>query len=235
MLADGEAGEVTPQAAKMLETIDRSSVRLRNLIEDLLTLSKLETGATATVLRPISLAQAITEAAEAVQPSADGGGLHLSITAPPPGLLIDADAAQIDRVLLNLLSNAVKYTPPGGAVHLAAATDGPDAVITITDTGIGIPERDQKELFTRFYRASNATARRIPGTGLGLAIVATIIANHHGAIDLTSTEGTGTTVTVRLPLPQPGEEAAHAPDQRPRSNPILGPRLAAWRPSEVPH
>ncbi|HEV2370711.1 MAG TPA: ATP-binding protein, partial [Streptosporangiaceae bacterium] len=200
MLADGEAGEITPQQTKMLETIDRSSVRLRNLIEDLLTLSKLETGATATVLRPVPLAQVLTEAAEAIAPSADAGDLTLATSLPLGQVVVEADTAQLDRVLSNLLSNAVKYTPPGGRVHLAATTAAHQAVVTVTDTGIGIPERDQKELFTRFYRASNATSRRIPGTGLGLAIVATIIANHHGAINLASTEGTGTTVTIHLPL-----------------------------------
>lgn len=86
---------------------------------------------------------------------------------------------------------------------MTAAGDDGSAVIRVRDTGIGIPEHDQKELFTRFYRASNAIARRIPGTGLGLTIVATILASHGGELSLESAEDEGTTVTVRLPLLAP--------------------------------
>ena len=85
-----------------------------------------------------------------------------------------------------------------------AAAEETVALLTVADSGIGIPERDQKELFTRFFRASNAVERAIPGTGLGLAIVRTILDNHGGELTVTSTEGTGTTVTARLPLLPPG-------------------------------
>jgi len=227
MLRDGEAGTVTPEQAKMMETIDRSSVRLRNLIEDLLTLSRLETGATRTVRRPISLTQAITEAAEAIQPSASAAGLTLTVTTPDPGMVVDGDSNQLDRVLINLLSNAVKYTPGGGSIEVSAVVADSRAVITVSDTGIGIPERDQQELFTRFYRASNATARRIPGTGLGLAIVQTIITNHEGEVELKSTEGQGTTVIIRLPLAPPGTLVPR-PDEGAVPRPADTPVELAW-------
>jgi signal transduction histidine kinase len=200
MLTDSQPGEFTaPRARKMLETINRRSIQLRSLVDDLLTLSKLETGATASVFQAIDLAQAISDAAEAITPSASAGGLTLTTAPPPPQTTIEGDAAQVDRVLLNLLSNAVKYTPPGGHVHLQAAATASTATVTVTDTGIGIPAPDQDKLFTRFHRAANAASSSIPGTGLGLAIVAGIIAQHHGTIELSSTEGNGTTVTVRLP------------------------------------
>lgn len=85
--------------------------------------------------------------------------------------MIEGDPEQLDRVLSNLLSNAVKYTAPGGTVTLTAGRSGADALLTVTDTGMGIPEQEQKSLFTRFFRASNAVARAIPGSGLGLSIV----------------------------------------------------------------
>jgi len=110
-------------------------------------------------------------------------------------------------VLINLLSNAVKFTPAPGEVEVDAAGDDGLAVIRVRDTGIGIPEHDQKELFTQFYRASNAVARRIPGTGLGLTIVRTIVTGHGGELSLESREGEGTTVTVRLPLHVPAAKA----------------------------
>jgi signal transduction histidine kinase/CHASE3 domain sensor protein len=200
MLGDEEAGPITAAQRKMLETIDRSSVRLRNLVEDLFTLSKLESGVLNTVMQPVGMAEIVSGALAAVRPSAEAAGLALACQRPGAGLAVEGDAGQLERVLINLLSNAVKFTPKGGEVELAASADGDWVVITVSDTGIGIPERDQKELFSRFYRASNATSRRIPGTGLGLAIVATIVGNHHGEVSLTSEEGVGTTVTVRLPL-----------------------------------
>jgi two-component system phosphate regulon sensor histidine kinase PhoR len=199
MLADGDVGGTTPEQAQMLTAINRRSVQLRNLVDDLLTLSKLESGAAATMPLPIDLARTISDAMEAITPSAAAGGLTLTTTPPPSGTMIEGDATQLDRVLLNLLSNAIKYTPPGGHIHLQASTTATIATIAVTDTGIGIPEPDQEKLFTRFYRASNAASSQIPGTGLGLAIVAGIITHHRGTIRLNSTEGAGTTVTIRLP------------------------------------
>jgi len=199
MIAEGEAGPITPEQDRMLTAITRRSVQLRSLIDDLLTLSRLETGAALASVQPVDLAQVIVDAAEAASPSAAAGGLTLTTTPPPPGTIIPGDSAQLDRVVLNLLSNAVKYTPRGGRVQLRASVTASTATIAVADTGIGIPERDQARLFTRFFRASNAISQRIPGTGLGLAIVAGIVASHHGSIECSSTEGAGTTVTVQFP------------------------------------
>ena len=200
MFADGDAGEVTSQQQQMLEAIDRSTVRLRNLVDDVFTLAKLESGAFTTVMRPVDLADVIRAATDAVWPSVIAGELALTTGATEGELLVEGDASQLDRVVINLLSNAVKFTPKGGSVEVSAFAEGKSAVIRVSDTGIGIPASDQKELFNRFFRASNATGRSIPGTGLGLAIVRMIVVNHSGDIDLKSTEGAGTTVTVWLPL-----------------------------------
>jgi two-component system, OmpR family, phosphate regulon sensor histidine kinase PhoR len=200
MFGDGEAGEVTSQQRQMLEAIDRSTVRLRNLVDDVFTLAKLESGAFTTVMRPVDLTDVMRAAADAVRPSVIAGELALTISATENELMVDGDASQLDRVVINLLSNAVKFTPKGGCVEVSAFAEGRSAVVRVRDTGIGIPASDQKELFNRFFRASNATGRSIPGTGLGLAIVRMIVVNHGGDIDLTSTEGAGTTVTVWLPL-----------------------------------
>jgi two-component system, OmpR family, phosphate regulon sensor histidine kinase PhoR len=200
MFGDGEAGEVTSQQRQMLEAIDRSTVRLRNLVDDVFTLAKLESGAFTAVMRPVDLTDVIRAAADAVRPSVIAGELALTISATEGELMVDGDASQLDRVVINLLSNAVKFTPKGGCIEVSAFADGRSAVVRVRDTGIGIPASDQKELFNRFFRASNATGRSIPGTGLGLAIVRMIVVNHGGDIDLRSTEGAGTTVTVWLPL-----------------------------------
>jgi signal transduction histidine kinase len=200
MFGDGEAGEVTSQQRQMLEAIDRSTVRLRNLVDDVFTLAKLESGAFTTVMRPVDMTDVIRAAADAVRPSVIAGELALTLSATDGELMVDGDASQLDRVVINLLSNSVKFTPKGGCIELSAFAEGKSAVIRVSDTGIGIPASDQKELFNRFFRASNATGRSIPGTGLGLAIVRMIVVNHGGDIELKSTEGAGTTVTVWLPL-----------------------------------
>ncbi len=207
MLRDEDAGKITGAQERMLETIARNAIRLRNLIEDLFMLSKIESGAFQAAARPVNLLDVVRDAAQVLQPSVDGTGLTLTVTCPDQGLMVSGDAGQLDRVVMNLLSNAAKFTPPGGQIRLSAARVGDAAVLSVSDTGIGIPAKDKEAVFSRFFRASNAVRRSIPGTGLGLTIVATIIADHGGSVDVQSNEGVGTTVTVRLPLLPAGRGA----------------------------
>ena len=215
MLDEDDADPLTPRQRTMLATIGRSATRLHNLVDDVFTLAKLESSAFRAEMRPLRVADLVAGAVEAVRPSAAAAKLRLSCPPPAADLIVSGNPGQLERVLINLLSNAVKFTPAPGEVEVDAAEDDGLAVIRVRDTGIGIPEHDQKELFTRFYRASNAIARRIPGTGLGLTIVRTIVTGHGGELSLESREGEGTTVTVRLPLhgpapglagPRPGDE-----------------------------
>jgi signal transduction histidine kinase len=201
-----DAGPVSPVQQRILDTVDRNAARLRNLIEDLLTMSKIETGAFRTVMRPVRLAEVVSSAVVAMSPAADKGELTVTSDVSDPALVVSGDEGQLDRVMMNLLSNAVKFTPPGGRVTVSASRDNGTAVVRVADTGIGIPEKDKKDLFNMFFRASNAVRAAVPGSGLGLSIVRTIIANHGGDLDFQSREGGGTTVTIRLPL----EEKEHA-------------------------
>ena len=146
-------------------------------------------------------------AADSARPDAEAKGVTLTADRPDGDLVVSGDADQLDRALANLLSNAVKFTPGGGQVWAGAAAAPPVppfrqpvAEVTIRDTGIGVPEADQQRLFEQFFRASNAVRQAIQGTGIGLTIVRSIVANHHGTIDLHSREGEGTTVVIRLPL-----------------------------------
>ncbi|MEV6630167.1 ATP-binding protein [Actinoplanes sp. NPDC051470] len=173
LMLDAEAGELSDPQRRMLEVISRNTRRLRELIEDMLILSRIESGAFRISKRD----------AEVAGP-----------------LALRADPEQIDRVLINLLTNAVKFTPPEGTVTVRATREDDEMVLVVADTGMGIPEAEQQALFARFFRATNAIHQAIPGTGLGLAIVRTIIDNHGGSISVTSTERVGTTVTVRLPV-----------------------------------
>jgi two-component system phosphate regulon sensor histidine kinase PhoR len=203
MLADDDAGPLTPRQRTMLATMSRSTTSLHNLVDDVFTLAKLESSAFRAEMHPLHVADVVTGAVAAVRPSAAAAKLRLTCPPPATDLVVSGNPGQLERVLINLLSNAVKFTPERGEVAVATAADQDSAVIQVRDTGIGIPEHDQKELFTRFYRASNAITRRIPGTGLGLTIVRTIVTGHGGDLILESREDEGTTVTVRLPLHLP--------------------------------
>jgi signal transduction histidine kinase len=218
MLTDREAGPVSAAQARMLDAVSRNVRRLKTMIEDMLTISKIELGAFASRLHPLDLNGLVPIAADVIRPSAAAGGLAFEVNYPDHGIIVDGDPEQLDRVLVNLLSNAVKYTPRGGKVSLTAGSTADAAVLTIADTGIGIPAADQASLFTRFFRASNAVEAAIPGSGLGLSIVRTIVANHHGELTVESEQDHGTTVTVRIPLqgraPAPGPAATEPAGHR---------------------
>jgi PAS domain S-box-containing protein len=200
MLGAQEPPQTMAQRREMLGMISRSTLRLRALVDDIFTLAKLEAGAAATTTRPVDMTEVLAAAVASVQPSAAAKNLGLTSTNQSRKLTVEADAEQLERALVNLLSNAVKYTPEEGRIEVAATMEDSFAVVRVADTGIGIPGREQGELCTRFFRASNARQKSIPGTGLGLAIVRTIVVNHGGDITFDSEEERGTTVTVRLPL-----------------------------------
>jgi two-component system phosphate regulon sensor histidine kinase PhoR len=207
LLRDGDVGPLLPAQEKMLASIDRNAVRLRSLVEDVLTMSKIEARSFKSVLRPVRLADLVKEAADSARPDAEAKGVTLTVDRLEGDLVVSGDADQLDRALANLLSNAVKFTPAGGQVWAGAAavpavppSRHPVARVTIRDTGIGIPEMDKRHLFEQFFRASNAVRQAIQGTGIGLTIVRSIVANHHGTMDLQSREGEGTTVVIQLPL-----------------------------------
>ncbi|MEU1853062.1 ATP-binding protein [Streptomyces sp. NPDC019990] len=200
LLKDDGTGPLTPPQLRMLDVVDRNANRLRALIEDLLTLSRIESGAFGSRKEPVDLCRLLASAADAIRPAADAARVAVETDCPPRPLVLEADADQLDRVLMNLLSNAVKFTPEGGKVTLRAEARDGEAVLSVSDTGIGIPAAEQERLFQRFFRASNATDAAIPGTGLGLTIVRTIVENHGGEMTVASEEGRGTHFTARFPI-----------------------------------
>ena len=207
MLSDGAGGPVRAAQARMLDAVERGAKRLKAMIEDILTISKIELGSFDSQMSPLDLAGLVPPAVELISPSAKAAGLKFEVNCHDQPLIVDGDPEQLDRMLVNLLSNAVKYTPSGGRVALSVVREGDSAVLTVADTGIGIPEQDQGSLFTRFFRASNAVGLGAPGTGLGLSIVQTIVANHHADLSVESAQDRGTKVTVRIPLQRDGPAA----------------------------
>ncbi len=199
MLRDGEAGELTGEQDGMLAVVERNTERLLALIEDLLTLSRIESGAFRVTLSPVDVGEVVRRAVPAFAPEVAERRIDLGVDVDADLPRVAGDAFQLERVVLNLVSNAVKFTPECGQVRVAvrAVSDGTGAELVVSDTGIGIPVEEQGRLFTRFYRSS--TAKGIRGTGLGLAIVKGVVENHAGTITVDSQPGRGTTFVVRLP------------------------------------
>lgn len=199
MMRDGDAGALQPMQDNMLEIVGRNTQRLRDLIEDVLMISRVESGAVRTERVPVALAGVVDHVATSLRPQAEAAGVAIDVFPVPAEAMLLGDSGQVDRMLLNLVGNAVKFTPARGRVTVSVEVAGTELVVRVQDTGIGIPAEELSSLFTRFYRASNATQRQIPGTGLGLAIIAGIVAAHDGRVEVDSVEGRGTTFTVTVP------------------------------------
>jgi signal transduction histidine kinase len=197
-ILDREAGPLTPTQERFLKTIDRNSRALSTIVGDLLFLASVDAGKLTVQTEDVDLAKLIAETVEACEPTAGRRGITLTIQADEVPT-VRGDRARLAQLTDNLLSNAIKFTPDGGHVDVRGHEDGSNAVIEIRDSGIGIPADEIPRLFTRFYRATSATERAISGTGLGLAIVKSITDAHHGAIEVDSIPGVGTTMRVLIP------------------------------------
>jgi PAS domain S-box-containing protein len=200
MLQEGAAGPVSSGQERLLDAVRRNGDRLIALIEDLLTLSRIEAGTFTLEKARLDLGTVMAAAEEALSPLLAGRRLDVRFTRPSHAVELEGDPAQLERVILNLVGNAVKFTEDGGHVTCALRTREDRAVLTVSDTGIGIPAEEQEELFRRFFRSSTAQERAIQGTGLGLSIVQSIVHSHGGQIAISSEHLVGTEVSVELPL-----------------------------------
>jgi len=200
MLTDGEFGELTAEQLWAVSSIERNSKRLLTLIEDVLTLAKIENGGLHLILAPTDVASLVDDVAAAAAPMAATRDVALTIDGCADTPDVVADRSALERALMNLVSNAVKFTPAGGSVTLRVTHDDHMARFAVADTGIGMSDDDKARLFTRFFRSPTAMSMAIPGTGLGLAIVKQIVDDHGGTIHVESVAGAGTTITFSIPL-----------------------------------
>ena len=203
LLVDGDFGEVSDGQHVALDIIGRNATRLRGLIEDLLVLNKIEISGLQAIAEKVAVKDLLRTVTETMEPLAAASGVLLTCPDVPDDLAVKVDRGQVERALINLGSNAVKFTPEGGEVVLTAERSGSSTIISVHDTGIGIPAADLARLSERFFRAGNATAAAIPGTGLGLAIVRAIVEGHGGELVIASVEGEGSTMQVVLPVARP--------------------------------
>ncbi len=188
-------------AGHCAEVIERNAQRLLRLVADLQVLSQIQSGKLAMEFRHADLGAIAASAVAELQPQAQAKHLDLSLAVTDvPALVLDP--ACIAQLIGNLLSNAVKFTPDGGRIEVRLGTQAGQAVLTVADTGAGIPAADTERIFERFYRTAFARRQEVQGTGLGLTISRAIATAHHGTITVASEEGRGSTFTLRLPLSQ---------------------------------
>ncbi|MFZ0831809.1 MAG: response regulator, partial [Mycobacterium sp.] len=199
------ASELDEQTRRELDVIWRNGLRLTKLVNTLLDFSRIEAGRAQARYEPVDLAAVTVELASVFRSAVERAGLVFTVDCEPLGEPVYLDHDMWEKVILNLLSNALKFTFEG-SIAIATSREGTDAVVTVSDTGIGVPAAEMPRLFERFHRIETARARSNQGSGIGLALVKELVGLHGGSIVADSAEGAGTTFTIRLPL-----GAAHLP------------------------
>jgi len=197
---------VDPEAREVLGTVLEETVRLSKIVDQLLTMARLDAGEAFLELSRFDFSALVRTTVEHMRLLADEKKLFLKIETSKP-IQLEGDQSRLQQVIVNLLDNAIKYTPEGGSVTVSVDAKANAAVLKVTDTGIGISEAAQAHIFERFYRTDKARSRRLGGTGLGLSIVKSIGAAHGGQVSVQSIEGRGTTFSFAIPRLRDAEAA----------------------------
>ncbi|MCB0343758.1 MAG: response regulator [Bdellovibrionales bacterium] len=203
VLADGVFGDVNDQQTEALKSITRSSEHLKELIDDILNISRIESGKEDAEPKRVELVSLLKQVHKLMLQTAVGKSVALTPLELNENLNevnLWVDPRHIRQVLINIMSNAVKYTPSGGAVTLNAEIVGDKALISVKDTGVGISKEDMKRLFNRFERADDSYSRDQVGTGIGLSLTKHLVELNGGRIDVESAPGVGSTFTILAPL-----------------------------------
>jgi heavy metal sensor kinase len=186
------------QYAAVLQGLRSESERMSELLGQLLSLSRADAGREHLTKEAVSLDELAAEVAAQLAPVAQANGVELKVDASDP-IVIPGDQTYLIRLVMNLLDNALKFTPAGGRVIVAVKSESPWAVVSVSDTGVGIPAEHLPHVFERFYRVDKARSRAAGGAGLGLAICDWIAGAHGGRIEVISAPGRGSTFSVFLP------------------------------------
>jgi signal transduction histidine kinase len=183
----------------LLDIIENNALRLLRLVNDILSLIRLEEGRASLVKKPIDMVHFLRHTTASMKHLAALKGIDLDLGALDGDLLINADSDALEKIVGNVIANAIKFTPPNGRIDVSAGRDERMVTITISDTGIGIPAEQLPHIFDRFYQVDGSATRRHQGLGLGLALVRELITRHGGDVTATSDAGHGTTFVLRFP------------------------------------
>lgn len=201
LLVDGDAGPVPAPQARLLTAIERNARRLLALIEDLLILSRIESGAIKINASAVPVGAVVSGALEALASMRGAHRVGIEVSLPDEPVLVYGDRGQLERIVINLVDNALKFTPDGGNARVQVDSEDGAVRLTVADNGIGIPEDEIGQVFDRFFRSSRSSERQTPGSGLGLAITKSIVERHGGRIAVRAGSPAGTVVTCHLPRP----------------------------------
>ncbi len=203
-LADN-AGDIPPETEKsFLGVILNESDRMTHIVQDLLTLSRFDSGRSELKLAPFAFGEAVRDVYRANLLEAQRHGHAMGLELPDGLPDIMGDRERVLQVMMNVVSNSIKYTPDGGHIRISAGQQGKRVWMEVADDGIGIPKEDRGRIFERFYRVDKARSRESGGTGLGLSIAKEIVDRHQGTIELVDRPGPGLTVRITLLVEGPG-------------------------------
>jgi signal transduction histidine kinase len=200
LMRDDDGAPLSDEQLLYLGVAERNAHRLLRLVGDLLFTAQVSAGTFPLDVSEVALVEVVSAAVVSAKPGATGAGVQLLVDLPLGAIFVPGDAVRLGQACDNLISNAVKFTPRGGTVTVSLNVSDSDAVVTVRDTGIGIPAAELDQLYTRFFRATTATRNAVPGVGLGLTITKAIVTAHEGEIDVESQEGVGTAISMRIPL-----------------------------------
>lgn len=200
MVLEGDAGKITPMQKKLLAQAFESSERMVHLINDFLNVSRLQTGKFMLEIHPTDLSLVARQEVDSLLSTAKSHDVRLLYRAPRHLPVLMLDENKIRQVMMNFIDNAIYYSPASTTIEIKLQKDGPDIVFTVHDHGIGVPKAEQKHLFTKFFRASNARKQRPDGTGVGLFLAQKVIDAHGGQVIFESNPGEGSVFGFRLPI-----------------------------------
>lgn len=200
MVLEGDAGAITDMQRHLLGEAFTSSERMVHLINDFLNVSRLQTGKFMIDRRPIDLATIVAQEVDGLKTTAAQRKLSLSYKVSSNIPQLYADEGKLRQVIMNFIDNAIYYSKEGTTIKVGLSVEGPDLVLTVKDTGIGVPEAEQANLFTKFFRATNARRQRPDGTGVGLYLAKRVVVAHGGKIMFESNEGKGSMFGFSLPI-----------------------------------
>lgn len=200
MVLEGDAGKLTKMQRQLLGEAFTSSERMVHLISDFLNVSRLQTGKFLIEARQIDLSKVVAQEVESLQTTAKAHNMKLLYRMPSHFPLLYVDEGKIRQVIMNFIDNAIYYSKEHTTITVKVYLEGPDAVVTVHDTGIGVPKAEQAHLFTKFFRASNARKQRPDGTGVGLFLAKKVVTAHGGSMIFESHQGEGSTFGFRLPV-----------------------------------
>lgn len=206
LMRDDEDAPLSGEQLQYLGVAERNAHRLLRLVGDLLFTAQVSSGKFPLDISLVALNDVVRAATVSARPVAAAAGVELVFVPAETTIIVRGDAVRLGQACDNLISNAIKFTPRGGTVTVTLGTSIAEAIITVQDTGMGIPAAELDQLYARFFRASTATRNAVPGVGLGLTITKAIVTAHDGELDVVSEVGAGTAFSLSLPLP--GKKAA---------------------------